>query len=98
MWLRSVFNGLKKKQQGSTTLYCDNTLVIAPYKNNVFHQKSKHIDTRYHFITELVRNGEVHLKPCNSSDQLVDIFTKSLGKDVFEFRRRNLAIVSIVKT
>jgi len=63
VWLRRVFDGLKQKQQGSTTIYCDNTSVIALCKNSVFHQKSKHINTRYHFIRELVSNGEVHLKP-----------------------------------
>ena len=64
----------------------------------MFHQKRKHIDTRYHFIRELVSNGEVHLKPCKSSVQLDDIFNKSLEKDVFEFHRRNLGVVSLVET
>ena len=64
----------------------------------MFHEKSKHIDTRNHFIRELVSNGEVHLKPCKSSDQLADIFTKSLGQHVFGFHRRNLCVVSLVDT
>lgn len=98
MWLRRVFDGLKKKQEGSIVIYCDNTLSIALSKNSVFHQKRKHIDTRYHFIRELVSNGEVHLKYCKSTDQLADIFTKSLAKDVFEFHRRNLGVVSLAKT
>ena len=98
VWLRRVFDGLKKKQQGSTTIYCDNTSAIALSKNSVFHQKSKHIDTRYHFIRELVSNGEVHLKPCKSSDQLDAIFTNSLAKYVFEFHRRNLGVVSLAET
>ena len=50
VWLRRVLDGLKQKQQGSTTIYCDNISAIALSKNSVFHQKSKHIDTRYHFI------------------------------------------------
>ena len=98
MWLRRVLNGLKQKQQGTITIYCDNTLTIALSKKSVFHQKRKHVNTRYHFIIELVSNGEVHLKHCKSSDQLVDIFTKQLGKDVFELHRRNMGVVSIVET
>lgn len=43
-------------------------------------------------------NGEVHLKPCKSSDKLDDIFTKSLAKDVFEFHRINLGVVTLAKT
>lgn len=98
VWLRRVFDGLKKKQEGSTTIYCDSTSTIALSMNSVFHHKSKHIDTRYHFIRELVSNVEVHLKPCKSSDQLDDIFAKSLAKYVFEFHRRNLGVVSLVET
>eukprot|EP00253_Pinus_taeda_P005127 PITA_05127 len=98
VWLRRVLDGLKKKQQGSSTIYCDNSSAIALSTNSVFHKKSKHIDTRYHFIRELVSNGEVHLKPCKSSDQLADIFIKSLTQDVFEFHRRKLGVVSLPET
>ena len=98
VWLIRVLDGLKQKQQGSTTIYYDNTSTIALSKNSVFHQKSKHIDTRYHFIRELVHNGEVHLKPCKSSDQLADMFTKSLAKFVFAFHRRNLGVVNLSET
>ena len=58
VWLRRVFYGLNKMQQGSTTIYYDNTSVTALSKSSVLHQKSKHIDTRYHFIREVVSNGE----------------------------------------
>jgi len=57
VWLRRVLDGLKQKQQISTSIYCDNTSAIALSKNTVFHQKRKHIDTKYHFIRELVSNG-----------------------------------------
>ena len=72
--------------------------MITLSKNSVFHQKSKYIDTRYHFIRELVSEGKVHFKPCKSSNQSVDIFTKSLEKYVFEFHRRSLGVVSLDET
>jgi len=68
--LRRVFDGLKQKQQGLATIYCDNTSTFALSKNSVFHHNNKHIDTRYHFIRELVSNEEV-----DSSDESTDIFT-----------------------
>ena len=98
VWLRRVLDGLKQKQQESTTIYCDNTLVIALSKNNVFHQKRKNIDIKYHFIRELVRNEELHLNPCKFSDQMVVIFTKPLAVDLFQFHKRNLGVVSLAET
>ena len=53
-----------------------------------FHRKSKHTDTKFHFIRELLMNGEISLQFCKSQDQLADIFTKSLARDSFEFLKQ----------
>jgi hypothetical protein len=53
-------------------------------KNHVFHKKTKHIDTRYHFISELVNNKEICLEFCRSKEQVTYIFTKSLARDAFQ--------------
>ena len=79
VWLRRVMKELQQEHEEPTPVYCDNNSTIALSKNHVFHQKNKHIDTRYHFIRELVNNGEIYLKFCKSKDQLVDIFTKPLA-------------------
>ena len=54
-------------------------------KNDMFHKKTKHIDTRFHFIRELVNNKEICLEFCKSKDQLADIFTKPLANDTFQY-------------
>ena len=59
-----------------TPIFHDNSSTIALSKNHVFHKKRKHIDTRFHFIRELVNNGDIALQLCGSRDQLADIFTK----------------------
>ena len=43
-------------QNGPTTIYCENKSAIALSKKNLFYKRIKHIDTRYHFIRELVNN------------------------------------------
>ena len=40
VWLRRVLDRIKQKQQGSTTIYCDNTSTIALSKNSVFHRRA----------------------------------------------------------
>jgi hypothetical protein len=48
----------------------------------------KHIDTRFHFIRELVNNRDISLQLCGSRrDQLADVFTKPLRKIVFELQK-----------
>jgi hypothetical protein len=61
-------------------MYFDNKSTIALSKNHVFHQKRKHIGTRYHFVRELVNNGAIYLKSYRSKDQLADIIYKAIRK------------------
>jgi len=74
-------------------IYCDNTLSIALSKSHAFHQKNKHLDTRYHFTRKLVNKGDIYLEPCKSQDHLDEIFTNPLAIDVFEFHRKKLGVI-----
>nr|GEV53046.1 retrovirus-related Pol polyprotein from transposon TNT 1-94 [Tanacetum cinerariifolium] len=55
---------------------------------------SKHIDIRYHFIKENVENEVIELYFVNSEYQLVDIFTKALGRERIEFLINKLGMRS----
>nr|GEU56541.1 retrovirus-related Pol polyprotein from transposon TNT 1-94 [Tanacetum cinerariifolium] len=66
-------------------VYCDNRSAIALCCNNVQHSRSKHIDIRHHFIREKVERGIVELYFVTTDYQLVDIFTKALSRQRFEF-------------
>nr|GFA51635.1 hypothetical protein [Tanacetum cinerariifolium] len=67
------------------TMALDNKSAIALCSNNVQHSRSKHIDIRYQFIKEQVKNGVIELYFVNTEYQLADRFTKALGRDRIEF-------------
>ncbi|GJW66872.1 retrovirus-related pol polyprotein from transposon TNT 1-94 [Tanacetum coccineum] len=75
-------------------MYCDNKSAIALYCNNVQHSRSKHIDIRFHFLKEQVKNGVVELYFVNTEYQLVDIFTKALCRERIEFLINKLGMRS----
>ena len=83
LWMRRVLKYLSQNHQEPTTIFCDNNSTIALSKNHMFHKRTKHIDTRFHFIRELVKNKEICLEFCRSKYQLVDIFTKPLANETF---------------
>nr|GEZ49370.1 retrovirus-related Pol polyprotein from transposon TNT 1-94 [Tanacetum cinerariifolium] len=91
LWMRSQLSdyglGFNK-----IPMYCDNKSAIALCCNNVQHSQSKHIDIRYHFIKEQVENGVIELYFVNTEYQLVDLFTKALGRDRIEFLINKLGI------
>jgi hypothetical protein len=66
VWLRRILKDMSHTEKDPTPIFCDNTSAISLSKNHVFHKKSKHIDTRFHFIRELVNNGDIALQLCGS--------------------------------
>jgi len=61
-----------------TTLYVDNQSAIKLIKSGQMNWQSKHIDVRYHYISEKLNENLFQLQYCRSEDQLADIFTKPL--------------------
>jgi hypothetical protein len=62
VWLRRILNDMSHTEKEPTPMFCDNTSTISLSKNHVFHKKRKQIDTRFHFIHELVNNGDITLQ------------------------------------
>ncbi|CAL9023435.1 unnamed protein product [Prunus brigantina] len=92
IWLRFVLEDFGELQTEATPLMVDNTSAIAMTRNPVFHQKTKHINRRYHFIRDALQDGVVDLRYCKSEEQVADIFTKALPKDRFNYLRGLLGV------
>jgi hypothetical protein len=61
IWLRKLLNGLFDLEMEATTILCDNQSCIKMTENPVFHDKSKHIEIRYHYIRDMVQRGAIKL-------------------------------------
>ncbi|GJS20404.1 hypothetical protein Tco_0449036 [Tanacetum coccineum] len=94
LWMRSQLTDFRLKFN-KIPLYCDNKSAIALCYNNVQHSRSKHIDVTYHFIKEQVENGVVELYFVKTEYQLVDIFTKALPRERFNFLVEKLGMKSM---
>ena len=62
-------------------------------KNNQYHDRTKHIDIKFHFVREQVAAGAVDLRYCKSKDMLADIFTKGLCGPQFKKLRSRMGLV-----
>jgi hypothetical protein len=76
-------------------LQCDNQSAIQLIKNPVFHQRTKHIDVRYHFIRELQEKGDINVTYVPTEKQLADPLTKPLPNPRFSLLRELTGIVAV---
>jgi hypothetical protein len=62
-------------------------------ENLVFHDRSKHIEIRYHYIRDMVQRGAIKLQYVSMDEQVANVLTKPLSRVKFEHFRDNLGIV-----
>ncbi|GJW20846.1 ribonuclease H-like domain, reverse transcriptase, RNA-dependent DNA polymerase [Tanacetum coccineum] len=80
LWLKRLLSKLTHSQEEKVTIQVDNKSAISLMKNPVFHGRSKHIDTKYHFIRECVEREDIQVEFVSGEYQKADILTKALPK------------------
>ena len=90
LWLRGLVKELGLHTHLGSTVYGDNQSAIAVSKNGVKGERTKHVDVKYHFVTETVEAGTVRLVWIPTLQQQADIFTKALAEPNFVRLRKLL--------
>ncbi|RDX61555.1 Copia protein, partial [Mucuna pruriens] len=67
----------------------DNKFAIDLARHLAVHGRSKHIETRCHFLREQVSNEKLRIEHCKIEIQFVDILTKALKLERFSVIRRD---------
>ena len=67
-----------------TTICMDNQGAMKLADNPQFHNRTKHIDIRYHFLRDTLAAGEITLRYLPTADMVADVLTKPLPRDKHE--------------
>lgn len=90
-WLKSLAESINLKVC-KTLIYEDNMGCISIAGNSVNHNRTKHIDVRYHFVRERLEDGTIELKHIDTKNQLADTLTKPLTEEKFLNSRDNFGL------
>ena len=80
IYLQSFLNEVSKLDRTHFNLLCDNQGAIALAKNPIKHQRSKHIDIKYHFIRDEITKKRLNVKYIPTDDNVADVFTKPMSR------------------
>jgi hypothetical protein len=70
VWLQKLLSGLFGLKMEVTCIWCNNHSCMKLSKNLVFHDRSKHIEIKYHYIKDMVQRGEMRLQYVATEERL----------------------------
>ncbi|XP_039310741.1 secreted RxLR effector protein 161-like [Solenopsis invicta] len=93
VWSRQLLKDIGVEQFEPTTLFCDNAATQKLIENPIFHRKSKHVDIKFHYTRELVKQKQIKIQHVSTQSQLADILTKPLARGKFEINPNQLNLM-----
>ena len=97
IWLQELLSEVMDQAVEKAVIRIDNQSAIALTKNPVFHGRSKHIHSRYHFIRECVEQGKIIVEHVSGDLQKADILTKALGRIKFKEMKELIGMQDLEK-
>ena len=92
IWLRRLLEEMRCEQKEPTTIWEDNQGSISTAKNPVFHNRTKHIQIRNHFVREAVADNIIDIRYCSTRNMIADILTKGIARPQFEKLREMMGV------
>ncbi|EXX70798.1 hypothetical protein RirG_084260 [Rhizophagus irregularis DAOM 197198w] len=83
IWLRNLYGELCG-DTSPTKIFCDSQSAIYLTKDQMFHERTKHIDVRYHFIRDVISKGDIQVQKISTHDNPADMMTKPVPATKFE--------------
>lgn len=93
-WVHIMLYDLGLQDNGPISLYSDNKAAISIARKPVQHDRTEHVEMDQHFIKDHLDKGNVVTPFVHSKDQLADVFTKSLGCDMFVENIQKLGMIT----
>lgn len=92
IWFQQLKDELGIKNDIPLMIYCDNQSTIKLAENDGYQQRTKHIDIRYHFLREKIRNKIINVKFVNTEKNIADALTKAVTKEKHQFCSKQMGL------
>ncbi|KAK1681900.1 hypothetical protein QYE76_042748 [Lolium multiflorum] len=83
VWLKGLYAELCG-DDSCINLFSDSQSAICLTKDQMFHERTKHIDIKYHYIRDIVAQGKLKVCKISTHDNPADMMTKPVSVSKFE--------------
>lgn len=77
--IRRLLAAFEGKMKGTSTIFEDNQSCLKLVYNKKISNRTKHVDTKYHYVKDLKEKSILDYKYCPTDQMLADMLTKPLG-------------------
>ena len=98
VWLNRLLTDIKAPPQKPILIKEDNQGTIAVANNPISHNRTKHIDIKFHYVREALEDNIVDLIYCPTEEMTADILTKPLARQQFETCRLKMGLKNLDKS
>lgn len=91
LWLKGLVEELGLNQE-TISMHSDSQSVIHLTKNQMYHERTKHIDVRVHFVRDIISSSKVKMLKIHTKDNPADMITKQVTTNKFE---RCLSLIGV---
>jgi Reverse transcriptase (RNA-dependent DNA polymerase) len=95
LWIRKALPEMGTQITGPVKIFGDNEAALSLTKNHMTTPRSKHIDIIHHFARERVESGEVMYVSIPSADNVADLLTKPLPRDLMAKHVKGLGLLPL---
>lgn len=92
IWLRKLLEDLQIKQINPTIIYEDNQSCLRIIKDEKLSNRTKHIDTKIHFVKDYIDKNLTICEYCPSEKMVADMMTKPLPASTLEKFRKLIGV------
>lgn len=82
--MKGILDELGVREQ-SVHIFCDSQSTLHITKHHVFHDKSKHIDVKFHFVRDIVDKGLIAMENVSTHDNVANALTKVIPSSKFNY-------------
>jgi len=94
IWLQGLLDDLRIEQD-LLKINCDSMSAIYLAKNQMDHTRTKHIDVRFHFVREILDEGDIELLKIHTQENPADMLTKVVSGVKFTHCKELLHILPV---
>ena len=92
--MSNILGELDLSPESPIPVYCDGEAAIHMAENPILHERSKHIELKWHISRYMIRMQRMKVFHVRTQEQLADGLTKVVNGPAMEWCTRNLGLVS----